>query len=293
MKALMERNPAADEDQLFRITVKFATGVAPAVSGSRWFRDSERNDIQGELAGWPVGPVFTPRTAGDQTARRVGRGLLSAIPVIANIIANIGGAGGSPFGGGAGSGKSEEPENEVDDFPVMWAAPGTLARTVPWELDPGRCPEGYLTDLVLTSRRLLFLDEVGVLAEFPRESIAGARQMEFSRLGADMRVTFADDSWIRLFTGNPANAERLAGILGGTVHAVPESALTEAQRERVARLMAHLRGAVQPPVYTRYPSGIVRVEVCLRSKAEKDLVDVAGILMDDEGEAAPPKPGDL
>jgi hypothetical protein len=46
-------------------------------------------------------------------------------------------------------------------------------------------------------------------------------------------------------------------------------------------------------VYTRFPSGIVRVEVCQRSKAEQDLVDVAGILMDDEGEAAPPKPGDL
>lgn len=289
----MDWTPAADEDQLFRITVKFATGVAPAVSGSRWFRDAERNDIQGELAEWPDGPVFTPRTQGDQAARSVGRGLLSAIPVIANIIANIGGAGGSPFGSGAGSGKPEEPENEVDDFPVMWAAPGTLARTVPWQLDPGRRPEGYLTDLVLTSRRLLFLDEVGVLAEFPRESISGARQMEFSRIGADMRLTFADDSWIRLFTGSPANAERLAGILNGDVQAVPESALTDAQRARVARFVAHLRGSLHPPVYTRYPSGIVRVEVCVPSKAGKDLVDVTGILMDDQGEAAPPKPGDL
>ncbi|ELP68772.1 hypothetical protein ACKI1I_34325 [Streptomyces turgidiscabies] len=289
----MDWNPAADEDQLLRITVKFATGLAPAVSGSRWFRDAERNDIQGELTGWPVGPVFTPGMASDQTARRVGRGFLFAIPVIANIIANIGGAGGSPFGSGAGSGKPEEPENEVDDFPVMWAAPGTLARTVPWELDPGRSPEGYVTDLVLTSRRLLFLDEVGVLAEFPRESIAGARQMEFSRISADMRLTFVDDSWIRLFTGNPTNAERLAGILSGSVQAVPERALTEAQRERVSRFMANLRGAVQPPVFTRYPSGIVRVEVCLRSKGGKDLVDVTGILMDDEGEPSPPKPGDL
>ncbi|MEU6222766.1 hypothetical protein [Streptomyces sp. NPDC047042] len=146
---------------------------------------------------------------------------------------------------------------------------------------------------MLTSRRLLFLDEVGVLAEFPRESIAGARKMEYSRLGADIRITFADDSWIRLFTGNPTNAERLAGILSGAVQAVPESALTEAQRERVSRFMANLRRPTQPPVYTRYPSGIVRVEVCLRSKAGKDLVDVTGILMDDDGEPAPPKPGDL
>jgi len=289
----MDWNPAADEDQLFRVTVKFATGMAPAVSGSRWFRDPERNDIQGELAEWPVGPVFTLRTPGDQAARRAGRGFLSAIPVIANIVANIGGAGGSPFGGGAGSGKPDEPENEVDDFPVMWAAPGTLARTVPWQLDPGRRSEGYLTDLVLTSRRLLFLDEVGVLAEFPRESIAGARQMEFSRIGADMRITFADGSWIRLFTGAPRNAERLAEVLRGDVQAVPESALTAAQCERVARFMTNLSRATQPPVYTRYPSGIVRVEVGLPSKAAKDLVDVTWIVIDEMGEPTQPKPGDL
>ncbi|MEU6222765.1 hypothetical protein [Streptomyces sp. NPDC047042] len=138
----MDWNPPADEDQLYRITVKFATGVAPAVSGSRWFRDPERNDIQGELTGWPAGPVFTPRTAGDQTARRVGRGFLSAIPVIANIIANIGGAGGSPFGSGAGSGKPEEPENEVDDFPVMWAAPARSPARCRGSLIPGVARRG-------------------------------------------------------------------------------------------------------------------------------------------------------
>ncbi|MDX3454355.1 hypothetical protein PV396_20815 [Streptomyces sp. ME02-8801-2C] len=289
----MDWNPAADEDQLYRITVKFATGVAPAVSGSRWFRDLERNDIQGELTGWPAGPVFTPRTAGDQTARRVGRGFLSAIPVIANIIANIGGAGGSPFGSGLGSGKPEEPENEVDDFPVMWAAPGTLARAVPWELDPGRRPEGYVTDLVLTSRRLLFLDEVGVLAEFPRESISGARQMEYSKVGADLRLTFADQSWIRLFTGNPKNAERLVGLLSGSAQAVPESALTEAQRQRAARFMANFRNTPLPPTYVRLTSGIVLLEACIPSKADKDLFEVTWTTMDDKGEPAQPEPGDL
>lgn len=89
------------------------------------------------------------------------------------------------------------------------------------------------------------------------------------------------------------NAERPAAILNGATQAVPESAPTDAQRDRVARFVAHLRGSVQPPVYTRYPSGIVRVEVCVPSKAEKDLVDVTGILMNDEGGSAPPKPGDL
>lgn len=113
--------------------------------------------------------------------------------MIANIVANIGGAGGSPFGGTTGQGKPDEPENEADDFPVMRAAPGTFARTVPWQLDPGRRPAGYVTDLVLTDRRLLFLGEADVLAiltvltELPRESMAGARHMKFSRIGADLR----------------------------------------------------------------------------------------------------------
>jgi hypothetical protein len=289
----LDWNLATGEDQLFRITVKFATGVAPAVSGSRWFRDPERKDIQGELAGWPSDPVFTQRTAGDQAARSVGRGLLSVIPVIANIIANIGGAGGSPFGSGAGSGKPEEPENEVDDFPVMWAAPGTLARTVPWQLDPGRRPKGYATDLVLTNRRLLFLGEGEVLAEFPRESISGARQMEYSKVGADLRLTFSDQSWIRLFTGNPKNAERLVGLLNGNARAVPESALTGAQRQRAARFMANFRDTPLPPTYIRLTSGIVLLEACIPSKADKDLFEVTWTTMDDEGEPAQPEPGDL
>ncbi|MFD5158391.1 hypothetical protein ACFWMJ_10010 [Streptomyces hawaiiensis] len=40
------------------------------------------------------------------------------------------------------TGKPEERDNEIDDFPVMWAAPGTLARTAPWQLDPDRRPKG-------------------------------------------------------------------------------------------------------------------------------------------------------
>ncbi|TLS41975.1 hypothetical protein FE633_33410 [Streptomyces montanus] len=296
----MDWYPAADEHLLLRITVKFATGVAPTVSGCRWFRDLERNDIQDELTGWPPGPVFTPRTAGDQAARRTGRAFLTGIPLIANLIANIGGAAGSPLGGVSGRGKPEEPENEVHDFPVMWAASGALARTVPWQLDPGRRPEGYGSDLVLTSRRLLFLgthsgalDEADVLGEFPRESIAGARHMEFSEIGADVRITFTDQSWIRLFTGNPNNAERIAGVLSGRVEALPESALTEAQRRRVSRFMSNLPETAQPPLYIRLPSGIVLVESCTPAKAGKGLLDTHGILMNASGDPAVPEPGEL
>ncbi|MFE1798310.1 hypothetical protein ACFW9L_19400 [Streptomyces sp. NPDC059517] len=296
----MDWYPAADEDLLLRTTAKFATGVAPAVSGCRWFRDPERNDIQAELPGWPAGPAFSLRTSGDRAARRTGRAFLVGIPLIANLVANIGGAAGSPFGDVPVRGKPEEPENEVDDFPVMWAASGSLARTVPWQLDPGRRPEGYATDIALTSRRLLVLgvrsgtlDKAEILAEHPREAIATARQMKFSEIGADVRITFADQSWIRLFTGNPDSAERLVELLTGTVQALPERALSQGQRHRVTRFMADLPDTAQPPTYTRLPSGIVMVEARVPAKAGKDLFETHSILMNDAGEPAEPAPGDL
>ncbi|MYS94989.1 MULTISPECIES: hypothetical protein [Streptomyces] len=296
----MDWYPDADEDLLLRTSARFAGGQAAAVAGCRWFRDPQRNDIQGELPGWPPGPVHTPRTTGDRAARRTGRALAFGIPLIANLVANIGGAAGSPFGSGPTTGKPEERENEVDDFPVMWAAPDTLARTVPWQLDPDRRPEGYTTDLVLTSRRLLFLgtrtgtlDKADVLAEYPRVSLAHARRMRFSEVEADVKVTFADGSWIRLFTGNPDSAERLAEILDGTVDALPESDLTPGQRDRVTRFLADLPAGTRPPTFTRLASGIVLVEARVPLKAGQDLHETHSILMGPSGEPAKPQPGDL
>ncbi|MFI6565419.1 hypothetical protein [Streptomyces sp. NPDC050534] len=296
----MDWYPGADEDLLLRTAARFATGLSPAVAGSRWFRDSERDDIQGELPGWPEGPSYSLHTTGDRIAQRTGRAFLIGIPLIANIIANIGGASGSPFGDVSVRGKPEEPENEVQDFPVMWAAPGTLARTVPWQLDPARRPKGYTTDLVLTSRRLLFLgtragtlDKADVLAEFPRESVAGARRMPYSEVEADVRLTFADRSWIRLFTGNPDGAERLCHLLAGQVRTVPQSELTSGQRERLTRFLAELPADAQSPVLTRLPSGIVMVEVPVPSKAAKDVHETHSILMGSSGEAVKAQPGDL
>ncbi len=182
----------------------------------------------------------------------------------------------------------------------MWAAPDTLARTVPWQLDPDRRPKGYTTDLVLTSRRLLFLstrsgtlDKADVLAEYPRQSLAGARQMRYSEVEADVRLTFHDDSWIRLFTGNPDSARRLAQILSGTVRAIPESDLTPGQRARVTRFLACLPAHALPPTFTRLPSGIVMVEARVPLKPGKDLHETHGILMGPSGEPAKAQPGDL
>ncbi|MGY1500214.1 hypothetical protein ACW4TU_27145 [Streptomyces sp. QTS52] len=221
----MDWYPDRDEDLLLRTAATFATGMASPVSGLRWFRDPERNDIQGELPGWPPAPVHVPRPKGDRAARGVGRAFLVGIPLIGNIVANLGGASGSPFGdvpvrGGAKN--PEEPQNEVHDFPVMWAAADTLARTVPWQLDRTRRPKGYVTDLALTDRRLLFLstrhgtgslEKADVLAEFARKTIARARRMPYCETGADVRLTFTDESWVRLSIGHQNNAERFCALL--------------------------------------------------------------------------------
>ncbi|MGB8944121.1 MAG: hypothetical protein WCD21_28400 [Streptomyces sp.] len=296
----MDWYPSPEEDVLLRTAAKFATGMAPAVAGSRWFRDPERKDIQEELHGWPPGPAYELRSAGDKAARRTGRALLVGIPMVANIIANFGGAAGTPLGEVPVRGRPQEPENEVQDFPVMWAAPGTLARTVPWQLDPARRPEGYATDLVLTDRRLLFLgtrwgtlEKAEELAEFPRDSIAEARQMKFSEINADIRLTFTDGSWVRLFTGTPDSAERLDQVLSGKVKLLPESALSEGQRERVARFMAGLPKTAHPPTCTVLRSGIVLVESRVSVRAGSGIFETHSILMDDAGSPAEPLPGDL
>ncbi|MEV2253133.1 hypothetical protein AB0I94_21560 [Streptomyces sp. NPDC050147] len=296
----MDWYPSPDEDVLLRTAAKFATGMAPAVAGSRWFRDPERRDIQQELRGWPPGPSYELNSTGVKAARRTGRALLVGIPMVANIIANLGGASGTPLGEVPVRGKPQEPENEVHDFPVMWAAPGTLARTVPWQLDPARRPEDYATDLVLTDRRLLFvgtrwgtLDKAEELGEFPRESIAEARQMKFSEINADVRITFTDGSWVRLFTGTPDSAERLGQVLSGTARVLTQSALSEGQRARVDQFMAELPKKAHPPTFTVLRSGIVLVESRVPVRAGSGIFETHSILMDDAGRPAEPGPDDL
>ncbi|MEV6792774.1 hypothetical protein AB0M87_12370 [Streptomyces sp. NPDC051320] len=296
----MDWQPSPDEDLLIRASAKFATGLAPAVAGCRWFRDTGRHDIQGDLPNWPPGPAFTLRSTSDRAARRTGRALLVGIPLIANIVASIGGALGSPLGDVTLQGDPEEPENEVEDFPVMWAAPGTLARTVPWQLDPSRRPEDYLTDMVLTTRRLVFLstrtatpDKAEELWGVPRNAIAGAEQMKFSEIGGDIRITFADGSWIRLFTGSPESSERLSQLLTGSIQGLIAADLTDGQRERVQRFQRDVPENAEAPTFTRLKSGIVQVECRAPAKAAAGFFETHGILMDASGAPAVPKPGDL
>src|SRR5436190_109794 len=126
----MDWYPDRDEDLLLRTAATFATGMASPVSGLLWFRDPERNDIQGELPDWPPVPAQAPRPTGDRAARGIG-----------------------------------------------------------------------------------MLEKADVLAEFAREAIAGARRMPYCVTGADVRLTFTDESWVRLSTGHQNNAERFCALL--------------------------------------------------------------------------------
>ncbi|MFK4065668.1 hypothetical protein [Streptomyces sp. NPDC029674] len=290
------------ESVLAHSAASFATGTAPAVSGHRWFRDTERNDIQGELVdeGWPSGPVYALRTTTDKAARRTGRALASALSLFTSLILNENNV-------GAPDGEPEDPANEVHDFPVMWAAPGTIARTLPWQLDPARRPKDWTTDLVVTDRRLVFVgSDVGmpehsdVLGELPFDAIAEVRHMTFSSVEADVRITFSDRSWVRLFTGARNSAERLAQMAEGTVRMLPASALTAGQRQEAARFCAGLpenkgKGKSKksyPPTYARLPSGTVLMEVRSPAKSSAGFFDTSINLMTETGERTVPQPGD-
>ncbi|MET7357655.1 hypothetical protein ABZS76_04325 [Streptomyces sp. NPDC005562] len=295
------------EEVLFHCAAAFATGTAPAVSGRRWFRDPARNDIQAELEsqGWPPGHTHVLRSAGDKAARRTGGILSSTLALVTSLLLNENNVGGADT-------EPEEPANEVDDFPVMWAAPGALARSLPWQLDPARRAEGYSTDLVVTTHRLLFLgteirtdlrterrtdlgvlEHAEVLAEFPAEVLTDARQMRFSPLEADVRLTFADGSWVRLFAGTGNSAERLAQMLAGTVRMLPPSALTSGQRKEADRFCSgSRRHQPYPPTYALLPSGTVLMEVRSPAKHATGFFDVSFNLMTETGERTGPQPGD-
>jgi hypothetical protein len=227
----MDWHPNDNERLLYCAAVHFATGMAPNVSGCRWFRDADRNDIQDELPNWPAGPTFTPNSATNRAAQRIGRAFLVGVPLIIDIAANALGSPGSIFG----------------SDPVMWAAPGTVARTVPWQLDPARRTKGYTTDIVFTDRRLLFVgtppgerEESKILWSISRNVVAKAKKMSYSEVSNDLRITFTDQSWIRLFTGSSGIAELFSHLVNGKVKGLCEDDLTQSQRSRVDRYMAHL-----------------------------------------------------
>ncbi|GAA5003328.1 hypothetical protein [Streptomyces siamensis] len=252
----MDWYPSQDEDLILRANASFATGLAPRVAGLRSFRDTERQDIEAQLRGWPPGPGFTPRGKGGRAGVRVLDVALLGIPLLLNMIANAAAPSGAPFGEPRSSGRPQEPENEVDDFPVVWAAPGTLARTLPWQLDPARRAKSYRTEFVLTDQRLLVLgvDATAGLApaeelwETPRETVAAAEGMPYSESGSDVRLRFTDGSWTRWKAGDAA---RLIAALRGESRRVAMDEITSEQRGRVAELVA------EPPIRVSRSVGTV------------------------------------
>ncbi|MGW4911332.1 hypothetical protein [Streptomyces sp. NPDC004270] len=192
--------PPEGEELVTRGRVSFATGAAGRVEGRRWFRDTERRYIQGELAGWPAGPTYRRRSWFD---RVVWDGVVAVFALLLTIVFGL--LGGSPAQPD-GLGRSEDPENEEKDFPVLWAAPGTVARTLPWQLDPARRPDPDITELALTDRRLLVLGGLKdprqpweeVLWDTDLSTVAAVERRPFSAGKRDFRITFTDGSWCRL-----------------------------------------------------------------------------------------------
>ncbi|MGV9881809.1 hypothetical protein [Streptomyces sp. NPDC003006] len=269
--------PVPGEILLARTAVTFATGEAMPVSGMRWFRDTERNDIQDELPGWPEGPVYTARTTGNSLARNIGKGGALALgAVIMGILTGGGGSGPSPSKSGEAT--SEDRADEVDDFPVMWAAPGTIARTLPWQLDPARSPdqEHYRTHAIVTDRRLVIVGlpvqnrdrkviEDEVLWETPRSTVSQVEPRNF-RHERDVKLVFSDGSWCRL--QSPLR-EYLVRYLVSTPDLIPLRSLTQAQRQAVDNFLATARAPdLSEPIVTRLPCGHYRVEALVPSELD-------------------------
>ncbi|MEU3932741.1 hypothetical protein AB0E85_12000 [Streptomyces sp. NPDC029044] len=215
-----------------RYRVEFASGTAASVEKRRSFRDLERNDIERDLPGWPAGPPFKVRgffgRLGRYALTVVTRLLLLPLYIIADAL-------GSPVSPEK-RGELEERENEVDDFPVMWAGEGETARTLPWQLDPSRRSWRTVTEIELAEQdglvRIWSYEDTArgsrhfswgggekvpgseaVLWSVPRSEITGAEIKRFSMDESDFKVSFRDGSWARL-TSSPHDARGIVALLG-------------------------------------------------------------------------------
>jgi hypothetical protein len=253
-----------DETVLHRARISYATGAAVPVSGSRWFRDSERNDIQRDLPGWPEGPEYTIHTPGQQAARWGGRFLMTGVPALIGAAIEALSGTGTPINPKT-LGQPTERENEVDDFPVMWAAPGTIARTMPWQLDPARLPKDWSTHVVITDRRIVLLAQgpqqdnaLEELRSISRDLISNVERMKFSHDENDIRIWFRDQSWIRIAIPN-SEAGLLAHLRAAPL-IVREDELNAAQRESVTKWLSRWPACDEPPLMLRLPSGNLMIQ---------------------------------
>ncbi|MFJ2774270.1 hypothetical protein [Streptomyces sp. NPDC087300] len=278
--------PAPGEILLARDSIVFASGTAKPVEGMRWFRDTERKDIQHELsgqAGWPEGPTYTlipptPKQAA-RTAGRFGLGVLGAAVVVA-LGAILGDLGGTGPGAGHDPGRPRVREDEVDDFPVLWGAPGALARTLPWQLDPARRPAGYGTHAIVTDRRIVIVGlpdgdpgkDEEVLWEVGRERIARVERMRYSEVLGDVKITFTDGSWCRLAPPRLRIGWTILRHLAHPTDLLHPSEMTPRQRKYVQKCAAQTLNAdpAREPVVTRRPSGRFLVEVTTKEPVEGD-----------------------
>lgn len=269
--------PDPGETLIARAPVTFATGAAMRVSGMRWFRDPERNDIQGELVGWPAGPTYTSHSAGGTAARNTVKGVAVAAGVAVLGFLSAHGGNLSGFSGSdRGTNTSDDQPDEVDDFPVMWAAQGTVARTLPWQLDPARSSEKrYRTHAVITDQRLLiaglpyikgksYLVDDEILWETPRSSIGRVELRDF-KSGLDAKVVFTDGSWCRL---SSINRERLTRYLIEPLDFIPLDSLTLAQRNTAEAFAAAQAPDAELPLVKRNPCGCFRIEVVALSTVD-------------------------
>ncbi|MET8132023.1 hypothetical protein ABZV24_08670 [Streptomyces sp. NPDC005251] len=291
--------PSPGETCLARSPGRFATGTANAVAGMRWFRDTGRNDIQDGLAGWPEGPLFTVRSKSERRARAAGSfGVRAAALAVLGAVEALSAAG-SIGSGPRGTGRSHDHENEVDDFPVMWAGPGTLARTLPWQLDPSRCAEHYRTHIVVTDRRVLvigFPDEDTtqdeVLWQTDRDSIADVERRTFTKVGVEAVITFTDGSWCRLAPPEANDHWEVVRHLAYASKLVAPEALTPGQKETVTAFAAE-RPSFRT-VVTRRPSGNFTIEVTSGPSPDpREGSDPRLRLMGPDGEHVTFEPGDL
>lgn len=208
--------PEPDETLVHRGRASFATGCAEKVEGMRWFRDETGRDIAADLPGWPEGPVYAPRSDAaartNKTVWGIGKAVVFIAAVAVSAVSNA-----NPNVNLGGSGRPTDPAREVEDFPVLVAAAGSMARTLPHQLDPDRRGKLYTTELAVTDRRLVVAGtDVGagqapeLLWEAPRAALASVVKHAFANGGADVSFVFTDGSWARLHLQDVAAAIQVA-----------------------------------------------------------------------------------